>query len=67
MSDDLIKDAAKIVTDSVEKFSNEQEIAYNIKKEFDRRHLEPWHVIVGKNFSTYVTYEEGNFMQLQKG
>lgn len=62
MSDDLIRDAAKIVTDSVDKYSNEQEQAYHIKKEFDRRHLEPWHVIVGKNFSTYVTYEEGNFM-----
>ncbi|KRX03665.1 hypothetical protein PPERSA_04217 [Pseudocohnilembus persalinus] len=67
MSDDLIKDAAKIVSECVDRYFNEQDIAEHIKKEFDRRHLDPWHVIVGKNFSTYVTYEEGTFVQLQKG
>ena len=46
----------------MDKYSNEQDMAYSIKKEMDKKHLAPWHVIAGKNYSSYVTHEEGYFL-----
>ena len=67
MSQELINDAKKIFCDLYEKSVNEREMAQLIKRDFDKKHLSGWHCIVGKSFSSYVTHEEGNFMQMQKG
>jgi len=34
----------------------EKDIAAQIKKEFDKRHGATWHVVVGRNFGSYVTH-----------
>ncbi|KAJ7281612.1 hypothetical protein C8J57DRAFT_1298138 [Mycena rebaudengoi] len=44
--------------ESLEKYNIEKDIAAQIKKEFDRRHGPTWHVVVGKNFGSYVTHGE---------
>ena len=56
MSDDLQQDSVDIATSALEKYNIEKDIAAQIKKEFDRRHGPTWHVVVGKNFGSYVTH-----------
>ncbi|EGR29187.1 hypothetical protein IMG5_161370 [Ichthyophthirius multifiliis] len=67
MTEDMQNDASNIVLASIDKYTNERDISYYIKKEFDKRHLGQWHVVVGKQFSSYVTHEEGYFILLNKG
>ena len=56
MSEDLQQDSVDIATSALEKYNIEKDIAAQIKKEFDRRHGPTWHVVVGKNFGSYVTH-----------
>ena len=58
MSEDMQEESIGIATASLEKFNIEKDIAAQIKKEFDRRHGPTWHVVVGKNFGSYVTHGE---------
>ncbi len=39
----------------------EKDIATFLKKELDEKYGHTWHVIVGKNFGSYVTHEMGYF------
>jgi len=45
-----------IASSALEKYNIEKDIAAQIKKELDRRHGPTWHVVVGKNFGSYVTH-----------
>ena len=36
--------------------------AESIKNEFDQRWSPHWHVIIGRNFGSYVTHETKNFL-----
>ena len=56
MSEDLQQESVNIATSALEKYNIEKDIAAQIKKEFDRRHGPTWHVVVGKNFGSYVTH-----------
>ncbi|XP_052200264.1 uncharacterized protein LOC127806789 [Diospyros lotus] len=47
--------------DSLEKFSAKQ-LAYNMKKEFDRLYGPAWHCIVGSSFGSFVTHSTGCFL-----
>jgi dynein light chain LC8-type len=38
------------------------EVAENIKKQFDERWSPYWHVIVGRNFGSFVTHETRMFL-----
>ncbi|KAF8074991.1 outer dynein arm light chain 8 [Lyophyllum atratum] len=49
------------------KYTIEKDIAAQIKKEFDRRHGPTWHVVVGKNFGSYVTHETKHFIYFYVG
>jgi dynein light chain LC8-type len=44
-----------------------QDVAAYIKKEFDRKHGPTWHVIVGRNFGSYVTHETKHFIYFYLG
>ncbi|KAL0427061.1 UNVERIFIED_CONTAM: Dynein light chain, cytoplasmic [Sesamum latifolium] len=46
---------------SLEKFSSKQ-MAYNIKKEFDKVYGAAWHCIVGSSFGSFVTHSTGCFL-----
>lgn len=58
MSEDMQQESVDIASTALEKFNVEKDIAAQIKKEFDRRHGPTWHVVVGKNFGSYVTHGE---------
>ncbi|KAJ8770185.1 hypothetical protein K2173_011520 [Erythroxylum novogranatense] len=52
---------ARKTYDSLEKFSS-RNVAYNIKKEFDKVYGPAWHCIVGSSFGSYVTHSTGCFL-----
>ena len=56
MSEDLQQESVDVASAALEKYNIEKDIAAQIKKEFDRRHGPTWHVVVGKNFGSYVTH-----------
>lgn len=52
---------------AVEKYSNERDMAEEIKKYFDKKYLGGWHCIVGRNFGMYVSHDEGSFIMMAYG
>jgi dynein light chain LC8-type len=56
MTEEMQLESVEIATAALEKYNIEKDIAAQIKKEFDRRHGATWHVVVGKNFGSYVTH-----------
>ncbi|CAE8615580.1 unnamed protein product [Polarella glacialis] len=52
-------------------FKNERrsfcEVAQYIKKEFDKNFSGAWHVIVGKHFGSWITYEAHKLMYFHIG
>ena len=52
----VIPEAVDVASAALEKYNIEKDIAAQIKKEFDKRHGPTWHVVVGKNFGSYVTH-----------
>ena len=58
MTEEMQQEAVEIASVALEKYNIEKDIAAQIKKEFDRRHGPTWHVVVGKNFGSYVTHGE---------
>lgn len=52
---------------ALEKFNIEKDIAAYIKKEFDKKYNPTWHVIVGRNFGSYVTHETKHFIYFYLG
>jgi dynein light chain LC8-type len=56
MTEEMQQESVDIASAALEKYSIEKDIAAQIKKEFDRRHGATWHVVVGKNFGSYVTH-----------
>ncbi|XP_022864234.1 uncharacterized protein LOC111384208 [Olea europaea var. sylvestris] len=52
---------ARRIYDSLETFSPKQ-MAYNMKKEFDKVYGPAWHCIVGSSFGSFVTHSTGCFL-----
>nr|AAX30943.1 SJCHGC08941 protein [Schistosoma japonicum] len=46
------------------KITLERDIACYIKKECDHHFKPTWHCIVGKNFGSFITHDEGSFIYL---
>ncbi|CDO68156.1 hypothetical protein BN946_scf184938.g8 [Trametes cinnabarina] len=67
MSDDMQQEAVDVAHAALEKYNIEKDIAAQIKKEFDKRHGPTWHVVVGKNFGSYVTHETKHFIYFYIG
>ncbi|KAH9829946.1 outer dynein arm light chain 8 [Rhodofomes roseus] len=67
MSEDMQQESVDIASAALEKYNIEKDIAAQIKKEFDRRHGATWHVVVGKNFGSYVTHETKHFIYFYIG
>lgn len=66
-TDELRDEIFGISVQAVEQFQLEREVAAYIKKELDSKHGQTWHVIVGKNFGSYVTHEKGHFIYFYIG
>ncbi|KAG2125029.1 outer dynein arm light chain 8 [Suillus clintonianus] len=67
MTDEMQQESVEIASAALEKYTIEKDIAAQIKKEFDRRHGPTWHVVVGKNFGSYVTHETKHFIYFYVG
>jgi len=67
MSEEMQQESVDIASAALEKYNIEKDIAAQIKKEFDRRHGATWHVVVGKNFGSYVTHETKHFIYFYVG
>ncbi|KAK2463693.1 hypothetical protein APHAL10511_004444 [Amanita phalloides] len=67
MTEEMQQESVDIASAALEKFNIEKDIAAQIKKEFDRRHGATWHVVVGKNFGSYVTHETKHFIYFYIG
>ena len=55
------------LSQAMEKFNIEKDIAAFIKKEFDKKYNPTWHCIVGRNFGSYVTHETKHFVYFYMG
>lgn len=66
MSEEMQQEAVDVASVALEKYNIEKDIAAQIKKEFDRRHGPTWHVVVGKNFGSYVTHGEYALLEKQR-
>jgi dynein light chain LC8-type len=56
MSEEMQQESVDIASAALEKYNIEKDIAAQIKKEFDKRYGPTWHVVVGRNFGSYVTH-----------
>ncbi|KAG8215025.1 dynein light chain type 1-domain-containing protein [Butyriboletus roseoflavus] len=62
MAEEMQQESIDVASAALEKYSIEKDIAAQIKKEFDKRHGATWHVVVGKNFGSYVTHGKQLFL-----
>ncbi|CCH60670.1 hypothetical protein TBLA_0D01620 [Henningerozyma blattae CBS 6284] len=62
MPEELKEEVFTVSLEAMENSMLEREIAATIKKELDKKCGKTWHVIVGKNFGSYVTHEKGCFI-----
>jgi len=67
MSEEMQQESIDIATSALEKFAIEKDIASQVKREFDRKYGPTWHVVVGKNFGSYVTHETKHFIYFYVG
>jgi len=67
MSEEMQQDAVDCATQALEKYNIEKDIAAYVKKEFDKKYNPTWHVIVGRNFGSYVTHETKHFIYFYLG
>ena len=66
MPDDMLKDAITHVTSSLascENFEQDgQDVVAEIKRFMDKNWTPNWHVVIGKNFGSFVTHETRCFL-----
>mmetsp|Transcript_27777 Transcript_27777/g.36408 ORF Transcript_27777/g.36408 Transcript_27777/m.36408 type:complete len:103 (+) Transcript_27777:68-376(+) len=66
MRDDILRDAIETSRKWLEEIPDFEaqglEIAEKIKKEFDERWEPHWHVVIGRNFGSFVTHETRGFL-----
>ena len=66
MPDDMLKyaiDSARQVLEECENFDNDGLLcAEKLKTKFEERWAPHWHVIMGRNFGSYVTHETKKFV-----
>ncbi|CCF58480.1 hypothetical protein KAFR_0E03280 [Kazachstania africana CBS 2517] len=62
ISDEMRDEIFQISVEAVKTQDLERDIASTIKKQLDSKMGTTWHVIVGKNFGSYVTHEKGHFV-----
>lgn len=71
MSDDLkervIAIIKELITPLTENKSLERDVSREIKVKLDKEFEPTWHVIIGKNFGSFITHEQGNFLYCYVG
>ena len=67
MKEDMQQEVVDCIAQAMEKFTVEKDIAATVKKDLDKKYPGSWHVIVGRNFGSYVTHETSHFIYLYMG
>ncbi|KAG8936442.1 Dynein light chain [Tulasnella sp. 419] len=67
MTEEMQKESIEIATASLQQHEVEKDIAAYCKREFDKKYGPTWHVVVGKNFGSYVTHETKHFIYFYIG
>ncbi|GAX25984.1 dynein light chain LC8-type [Fistulifera solaris] len=67
MTETMQQDAVDVASKALSDYNIEKDVACAIKKEFDKKHGPTWHVIVGRNFGSYVTHETKHFIYFYIG
>lgn len=72
MPDDMLRDSIetckRILNDPELDFESQGlQAAEKVKSEFDERWTPNWHVIIGRNFGSFVTHETGCFVYFYLG
>lgn len=67
MSDEMQASAIEIAKKAVQKCEKERDMAQFVKKAFDQKYQAPWHCVVGRQFGSYVSHEEGECSYFQVG
>jgi len=67
MSEEMQQASVDIASSALDKYTVEKDIAAQIKREFDKKYGPTWHVVVGKNFGSYVTHETKHFIYFYIG
>eukprot|EP00998_Keelungia_sp_KM082_P001074 NODE_11263_length_466_cov_48.094395_g11240_i0.p1 GENE.NODE_11263_length_466_cov_48.094395_g11240_i0~~NODE_11263_length_466_cov_48.094395_g11240_i0.p1 ORF type:complete len:100 (+),score=21.91 NODE_11263_length_466_cov_48.094395_g11240_i0:65-364(+) len=62
MGEDMTQDAVDCAAEALRNYKAQKDMAQFIKKEFDAKYNAKWHVIVGKHFGSYVSYEPDAFV-----
>ncbi|ODV89377.1 hypothetical protein CANCADRAFT_28610, partial [Tortispora caseinolytica NRRL Y-17796] len=58
----VLAEVINLSNNAVRQFTVEKDIAKAIKQGLDLKFGGPWHVIVGKEFGSFVTHESGYFV-----
>ena|ERR1700733_7268581 len=56
MSDEMVKETVDIAVAALQEHPIEKDIAAKIKRDMDKKFNRTWHVVVGKNFGSFVTH-----------
>lgn len=58
LSNEMQEDALARTREALDKFNVEREIATFLKQSFDRKYGPYWQCIVGRNFGSFVSYDD---------
>lgn len=58
MSEEMQKESVDIAVAALQDYPVEKDIAAKIKRDMDKKFNPTWHVVVGKNFGSFVTHGE---------
>ncbi|XP_047381722.1 dynein light chain 1, cytoplasmic-like [Sciurus carolinensis] len=67
VSEEMQQCLVECVTQALEKYNTENDIAAHIKKEFDKKFNPTWHCLVGRTFGSYVTHQTKHFIYFYLG
>ncbi|KAJ1883538.1 hypothetical protein H4R99_000505 [Coemansia sp. RSA 1722] len=62
MNENMQNDVSEIAKQAFAASEVEKDIAAAIKRDCDKKFGPTWHVVVGRNFGSYVTHETGHFI-----
>jgi dynein light chain LC8-type len=67
MGKEMETQAVFVAQRALEECTEEQEVARYVKQKFEKKYGHTWHCFAGRNFSSYVTHEKGNFIYFYIG
>lgn len=58
MTEEMQKDTIDVAVAAMQEYPVEKDIAAKVKRDMDQKFTPTWHVVVGKNFGSFVTHGE---------